>query len=227
MRMPARFSINWASPRSVERFSISASSHQIDTASRGFAMTKNGASDMRMSRKNPRTAAEIVNTAKPGANWPGFSRLWRRAARDAHCRPYCDHPGALACAQPLTFRQRLPRWCRERGRAIPPPGLFRPPHCRQRRTRALTRGLEAISASAARGARFAVISFHSLEGPDRQNLLPRTQRGMTDRTRMAGTASEPLPESSASTPRPMDASGERNSIQPRARSAKLRVVERI
>ncbi len=42
---------------------LGVSSHQIDTAERGFSFQRDGALDMRMNQDNPYTAADFVNTA--------------------------------------------------------------------------------------------------------------------------------------------------------------------
>ena len=88
---------------------LGVSSYQLDTASRGFAMTKDGPLDMRMSRKNPRTAAEIVNTSSPAE----LARIFREYGKSpARCTlPPAWRPCAsiVRCAQPSTCRQRSPR----------------------------------------------------------------------------------------------------------------------
>ena len=157
-------------------------------------MTKNGPLDMRMSRKNPRTAAEIVNTASP-AELARIFRDYGEEPRAMHIAARIATSGSIArCAQPLTSRQPLPRWCRERERAIPPPGSFRPSGSPSTtNSAALTRGLEAIGSPVGAWRAFCGHQLPFSGGPDRQDLLPGTQRGMDRPTRMARAASEPCP----------------------------------
>jgi len=207
---------------------LGLSSYQIDTASRGFAMTKNGPLDMRMSRKNARTAAEIVNTASPGE----LARIFR---------DYGEEPRAMHIAARIaTIREHRPlRTTFDLSAAVtsvvPRTGARHPATRVFQALRiavndelgALTRGLEAISARLARGARFAVISFHSLEDRIVKIFFRERSAEWIDRPEWP----EPLRNTARIfrllTPRPMDASGEEIESNPRARSAKLRVVERI
>jgi 16S rRNA (cytosine1402-N4)-methyltransferase len=207
---------------------LGLSSYQIDTASRGFAMTKNGPLDMRMSRKNPRTAAEIVNTASPGE----LARIFR---------DYGEEPRAMHIAARIaTIREHRPlRTTFDLSAAVtsvvPRTGARHPATRVFQALRiavndelgALTRGLEAISARLARGARFAVISFHSLEDRIVKIFFRERSAEWIDRPEWPEPRRNPARIFRLLTPRPMDASGEEIESNPRARSAKLRVVERI
>lgn len=207
---------------------LGLSSYQIDTASRGFAMTKNGPLDMRMSRKNPRTAAEIVNTASPGE----LARIFR---------DYGEEPRAMHIAARIaTIREHRPlRTTFDLSAAVtsvvPRTGARHPATRVFQALRiavndelgVLTRGLEAISARLARGARFAVISFHSLEDRIVKIFFRERSAEWIDRPEWPEPRRNPARIFRLLTPRPMDASGEEIESNPRARSAKLRVVERI
>jgi 16S rRNA (cytosine1402-N4)-methyltransferase len=91
----------------------------------------------------------------------------------------------------------------------------------------LARGLLGIGQRLAVGARFAVITFHSLEDRIVKHFFRDRSAEWIDRPEW------PEPRRNADrlfrllTPRPMDASVEEVESNPRARSAKLRVVERI
>ena len=92
---------------------------------------------------------------------------------------------------------------------------------------ALARGLETIAFRLAHGARFAVVSFHSLEDRIVKTFFRDRSAEWIDRPEWPEPRHNPARIFRLLTPRPMDASGEEIQANPRARSAKLRVVERI
>jgi 16S rRNA (cytosine1402-N4)-methyltransferase len=79
----------------------------------------------------------------------------------------------------------------------------------------------------ARGARLAVISCHSLEDRIGKIFFRERSAEWIDRPEWPEPRRNPARIFRLLTPRPMDASGEEIESNPRARSAKLRVVERI
>ncbi|MGA7214387.1 MAG: 16S rRNA (cytosine(1402)-N(4))-methyltransferase RsmH [Terrimicrobiaceae bacterium] len=226
------------SPSVLEEFGIAAlggalldlglSSYQVDTASRGFAMMKNGPLDMRMSRKNPHTAADLVNTASPAE----LARIFRE---------YGEEPRAMHIAARIAAlrEDRLFRTTFDLAAAVtavvPRTGARHPATRVFQALRiavndelgVLTRGLEAISGRLAHGARFAVISFHSLEDRIVKTFFRERSAEWIDRPEWPEPRRNPARIFRLLTPRPMDASVEETQSNPRARSAKLRVVERI
>ncbi|HEY5741722.1 MAG TPA: 16S rRNA (cytosine(1402)-N(4))-methyltransferase RsmH [Terrimicrobiaceae bacterium] len=207
---------------------LGVSSDQLNTARRGFAMMKNGPLDMRMSSKNPHTAADIVNTASPAE----LARIFRE---------YGEEPRAMHIAARIaTLRQhRVIRTTFDLAAAItsviPRSGARHPATRVFQALRiavndelgVLARGLEAITAQLAHGARFAVISFHSLEDRIVKTFFRDRSAEWIDRPEWPEPRHNPARIFRLLTPRPMDASGEEVQANPRARSAKLRVVERI
>lgn len=207
---------------------VGVSSHQLDTAERGFAMMKDGPLDMRMSQTNPQTAADLVNTAS--------------VAELAHIfREYGEEPRAMHIASRLAvLREQRPLHTTFDLAAavtsvIPRTG---PRHPATRVFQALRiavndelgvleRGLANISQRLAHGARFAVISFHSLEDRIVKNFFRDRSVEWIDRPEWPEPRRNPDRIFRLITPRPMDASSEEISANPRARSAKLRVVERL
>lgn len=146
---------------------LGVSSHQLDTAMRGFSFQQEGPLDMRMSPAYPLTAAMVVNT------WPveDLTRLFwdngenhgRRIARaidrDRQMRPF-ETTRQLAA----TVARANPR----AGRAKDPSTLvFQALRIVVNDERgALDRGLQAAWDCLAPGGVLAVITFHS--GEDRQ-----------------------------------------------------------
>lgn len=207
---------------------LGVSSHQLDTGGRGFAMMKDGPLDMRMDRRLPTTAADIVNSAEVSE----LARIFRE---------YGEEPRAMQIAARLaaTRSQRPIRTTFDLAAAVtavvPRTGARHPATRIFQALRiavndelgALARGLEAISARLATGARFAVISFHSLEDRIVKNFFRSRSTEWIDRPEWPEPRRNPDRIFRLLTPRPMDASGEEIAINPRARSAKLRVAERL
>ena len=102
-------------------------------------------------------------------------------------------------------------------------------------------GLEAFLTAAARrlmtGARLAVISFHSLEDRIVKHAfraLERSERGRNARSERGRNAQDAKAEDTRGslsvrvlTKRPVEAQDEEVARNPRARSAKLRAIERL
>lgn len=207
---------------------IGVSSHQLDTAERGFAIMKDGPLDMRMNREGAQTAADIVNTASVAE----LARIFRE---------YGEEPRAMhIAARIIALREQRPfRTTFDLAAAvtsvIPRSG---PRHPATRIFQALRiatndelgvleRGLLAVSSRLARGARLAVITFHSLEDRIVKVFFRTRSNEWIDRPEWPEPRRNPDRLFRLLTPRPMDASSEETEANPRARSAKLRVVERL
>jgi 16S rRNA (cytosine1402-N4)-methyltransferase len=207
---------------------LGVSSYQLNTASRGFAMMRNGPLDMRMSRKNPHTAADIVNTASPAE----LARIFREYGEEPRAMHIAARIAALRQHRPLrtTFdlaaaiSSVVPRT----GARHPATRVFQALRIAVNdELEVLARGLETIAARLAHGARFAVITFHSLEDRIVKTFFRDRSAEWIDRPEWPEPRHNPERIFRLLTPRPMDASGEEIQANPRARSAKLRVVERI
>jgi 16S rRNA (cytosine1402-N4)-methyltransferase len=207
---------------------IGVSSHQLDTPERGFALMKDGPLDMRMDRRIPRTAADIVNTASVAelaeilreyGEEPRAMHIATRLAAARENRPFrttFDLAAAVTSIVPRT------------GARHPATRVFQALRIAVNdELGVLTRGLEAVSSRLARGARFAVISFHSLEDRIVKNFFRDRSTEWIDRPEWPEPRRNPDRIFRLLTPRPMDASSEETSSNPRSRSAKLRVVERL
>ncbi|HSZ73416.1 MAG TPA: 16S rRNA (cytosine(1402)-N(4))-methyltransferase RsmH [Rhizomicrobium sp.] len=207
---------------------LGVSSFQLDEAERGFSFREDGPLDMRMSKEGP-SAADVVNTADEAtltdiiANL-GEERFARRIAR------------AIIAARPITRTGELAEIV---SRAIGPAAKRFAVHPATRTFQALRihvndelgeleRGLEAAERVLRPHGRLAVVSFHSLE--DRI-----VKRFLAARAEQSDRGSRHAPETQrqhAATFRIVEAGAQKpteSEIQsnPRARSARLRVGERL
>lgn len=207
---------------------LGVSSYQLDTADRGFAMMRNGPLDMRMSRSNPQTAADIVNTASAAE----LARIFREYGEEPRAMHIAARIAALREQRPIRTTFDLAAAVTS---VVPRTGARHPATRIFQALRiavndelgVLARGLETIAFRLAHGARFAVISFHSLEDRIVKTFFRDRSAEWIDRPEWPEPRHNPARIFRLLTPRPMDASGEEVQINPRARSAKLRVVERI
>jgi len=209
---------------------LGVSSPQLDRAERGFSFQADGPLDMRMDDRQPLTAAGLVNTA--GAEelarifWEyGDERESRRFARamvhDREQQPF---------ATTRQLAELIERLSPRRGRkAHPATRVFQALRIAVNdELGALARGLAAALRILKPGGRLAVITFHSLE--DRAvKIFGRTRA--RDYT-FSGTDVPELrapcaPELRLVTRKPLQPGAKELQDNPRSRSARLRVMEKI
>lgn len=211
---------------------LGVSSHQLDTAPRGFSFQADGPLDMRMDASRGRPAAELLAEIEPDAlarilREYGDEPDARRIARAiVEARPTTTRALAEAVTQAMSAAQR-----RALGRRIhPATRTFQA-------IRILVNDelgqLDALLASAPKllvvGGRLGIISFHSLE--DRRvkrrfrelSRGPQPPRGVPLRADELPTPEFTIPRGYANG---VTASTEERDRNPRARSARLRVLER-
>jgi 16S rRNA (cytosine1402-N4)-methyltransferase len=204
---------------------LGVSSHQLDTPSRGFSFLREGPLDMRMGDSGP-TAAELVN----GASVEELATVFR---------DYGEEPRAMQ------FAARIVR-AREKGKLtlttelaeLIAGGRKGPRHPATRVFQALriavndeigglVRSLPALASLLAPGGRFAVITFHSLEDRIVKQFFRKHSAAEIDDPSWPSARPNPDRLFQALTTRSVTASPEELASNPRARSARLRVVERL
>jgi 16S rRNA (cytosine1402-N4)-methyltransferase len=203
---------------------LGVSSPQLDDPSRGFSFRFDGPLDMRMDTSRGITAAEWLNTA-PEAD---IAMALREYGEERHARRIA---AAIVAARPLVTTARLV----EVVRAAQPRGT--PGKHEATRTfqavrmavndelREIETGLALAFASLAPGGRLAVISFHSLE----DRLVKRffrdrcTPPALPRRLPVRGVEARAEARLVTSGVTASDAETRAN---PRARSARLRVLEK-
>ncbi len=205
---------------------LGVSSMQLETPKRGFSFRSEGALDMRFSPSQPLTAAELVN------------RLTERELADL-IRRYGEEPQArriaraICQARPLqTTRQLAEAVVQAVGRQS-----SRPIHPATRTFQALRMAVnqelqaletflpQAVDALTA-GARLAVISFHSLEDRLVKQFFRRESRDCLCPPRQPLCTCNHRASLLEVNHRPIVADEEEIKRNPRARSARLRIVEK-
>jgi len=197
-------------------FDLGASSLQLDTPERGFAFTWEGPLDMRMDRQQGGTAADLImalteqELADLIYRW-GEERWSRRIARaivGARQREAIRTTGDLAEIVARTIPRRL--WPRH---IHPATRTFQALRIAvNEELTGLGTSLERAVDLLAPAGRAAVISFQSLE----DRMVKQTWRGLEAAGRVR-----------VLTKRPLTAGADEVGENPRARSAKLRVAERV
>jgi 16S rRNA (cytosine1402-N4)-methyltransferase len=210
-------------------FDLGVSSPQLDQAQRGFSFTQDGPLDMRMDTTRGVTAAQWLAAASEvdiaDALWQyGEERMSRRIAR-AIVNQRSIAPIETTRALAVLVEKAI--GFREPGKH-PATRTFQALRIVvNRELEDLERGLEAATGRLRAGGRLVVISFHSLEDRavkhfmrDNARVAPAGRRGLpppTDvpapRLRVLGDAQKP--------------SAAEVAANPRARSAVLRVAERV
>ena len=203
---------------------LGVSSPQLDEADRGFSFQHDGPLDMRMDRSGGVTAADIVN----GADADRLERIFREYGEEPQARRI-----ARAIAARRGFRttgdlaEFVERTVGRRGPHHPATRVFQALRMEvndemEELERALAGGLDVL----AHGGRFAVITFESLT----DRVVKRFFAAHVGRMRSLQQGGEAwegeLPRVRAVTRRAVVASDGEVNLNPRSRSAKLRVVEK-
>jgi len=209
---------------------LGVSSHQLETAGRGFSFTQSAPLDMRMDRDAPLTARELVNTLDPreikhilrlyGEELQAgrIARAIAERRKQAPIERTDELAAIVATAMPAHMRH---------GRIHPATRTFQALRIAVNdELTSLRRGIASGIDRLKEGGRFSVISFHSLEDRMVKELFRDASRGCTCPHDLPVCACGGKPRLRVITRKPVrpgEGEVERN---PRARSAKLRTAER-
>ncbi len=213
---------------------LGVSSMQFDRAEKGFSFMRDGPLDMRMDPQAPLTAAEIVNTWSEqdlGRLFREYAeeKKWRQAARTiVSARSHGNIETTLQLVEVLraVFPEE-PVWKRKK-KIHPMTLIFQGLRiCVNSELEVLSRVLPKAIAHLARGGRLAVISFHSLEDRIVKNILRFAADDKYDTSGLGGLFRDKIPEVELVTRKPLCPSEAEMEKNPRSRSAKLRIVEKV
>ncbi len=206
---------------------LGVSSPQLDDAERGFSFLRSGPLDMRMDTSQGETArqwlarvklVDLINVLKRYGE-EKFARRIATAIVETRGEREITETGDLAeiisNAIPVKEKHKHPATRSFQAIRI----------CLNKELQAIEQGLKAAVTVLAKGGRLSVISFHSLE----DRIVKRFMRDISSRPKLP--AGLPVMEADIEVPyrlvgKPVIAGAEELGINPRARSARLRVLER-
>jgi 16S rRNA (cytosine1402-N4)-methyltransferase len=206
-------------------FDLGLSSLQVDDASRGFSFQRDGPLDMRFDPSHGPNAADLINTLPErelaDLLWCyGEERAARRIARAIVVSRPIETTGQLAGIVARIVRGR--------------PGHHPATRTFQAIRIAVNRELDALERALPQavnllrpGGRLAVISFHSLEDRRVKDFFRQESRDCICPPDLPVCTCHHRATLKSVTRRPIEPSSDEVSQNPRSRSAKLRVAERL
>jgi 16S rRNA (cytosine1402-N4)-methyltransferase len=207
---------------------LGVSSRQLENAERGFSLVRNGPLDMRMDPRNQLTAATIVNEYSEEQ----LTRLFRELGEEPAARRIASLIAKMRKTSP--FRETLPlahaieKAVGRHGRRHPATQVFQALRMEVNdELGALEDGLRVLTARLGPGARIAAIAFHSLEDRIVKNFFRDHSRQWLDRPEWPAPQRNPDYDLKLVTLKPVEPSEDEQRANPRSRSAKLRVAEKI
>lgn len=207
---------------------LGVSSRHLDAAERGFSFQQDGPLDMRMGPSIKQTAAEVVNTMEAAE----LTSIFYQYGEEPRGRQIAAHLVRVRKTRPFeTTLQLADAVCEvipRRGPRHPATRVFQALRMHVNdELGALRRALLEIPSRLAPGARFAVITFHSLEDRIVKVFFREHSREWIDRPEWPEPRRNPDRLFRLLTPHPVTATARETQQNPRARSAKLRVVEKL
>ena len=207
---------------------IGISSPQVDEAERGFSFMAEGPLDMRMNPSAPRSAADIVNSA---AEEELADILWQygeeRASR-AIARRIVQQRAKAPIATTLQLADIICSVLPRKGKQHPATRSFQALRIAVNDElgaleELLRQGLGLLKS----GGRLAIITFHSLEDRAVKRFFEHVSRPEIDRPEWPAPRPNPDYAARLITRKPIVPGEAELAANPRSRSAKLRVIEKL
>ncbi len=210
---------------------LGVSSHQLDDAERGFSYREDAPLDMRMNREDALSARDIVN----GYSETELYRVIRDYGEDPFAKNIAKHIVRAREQEPVntTFqlveiiKQAIPAKIREKG-GHPAKQTFQALRIEcNRELDVLKNSLSGMIDCLEPGGRIAVITFHSLEDRIVKKMFRDAEDPCTCPPDFPVCMCGKKSRGRVITRKPVTASEEELSENPRSHSAKLRVFEHI
>jgi 16S rRNA (cytosine1402-N4)-methyltransferase len=212
-------------------FDLGVSSYQLDTAARGFSFRRDGPLDMRMDTTQHHTACTFVNQASEGQ--------LRETFRDFGEERWANRIAQMVVAErrraPITRTRQLADLI---AHAIPRRAWPRDIHPATRvfqalriavndELQALREALPQALSALRPGGRLAVIAFHSLEDRQVKQFFAQAAKGCICPPRLPQCVCGRSASIKLLTRKPLFPSPQEVQANPRSRSARLRVAQRL
>lgn len=217
--------IGWQSVNGIV-FDLGLSSMQLDTPERGFSFQSDGPLDMRFDPTQPQDAAELVNTLPENEL---ADLIWRYGEERGSRRI----AAALVRARPVTTTRQLAEIVSksmggQRGRIHPATRTFQALRIAvNQELQAVERVLPQAVQALAPGGRVAIISFHSMEDRLVKHFFREESRDCICPPEQPDCQCEHKASLKLITKHPILPDEKETLTNPRARSARLRVAERL
>lgn len=213
-------------------FDLGVSSPQLDIPERGFSYNEDAPLDMRMDPSNDtQTAADLIDTLTEAE----IARALRRYGDEKYAREIAREICRRREVKPIettgelvdAIKAAIPAAARRHGHH-PARKTFQAIRIMvNRELDVLESGLEAAIRWLNPGGRICVISYHSLEDRITKHIFQEMSRGCTCPPDIPVCVCGNVPTVRVITRKPLVASAEEVARNPRARSAKIRVAERL
>lgn len=210
---------------------LGVSSYQLDNEERGFTYRWDAPLDMRMDQRQSRTAADIVN----GCEEKELYRIIRDYGEDKFAKNIARHIVAARKEKPIRTTGELTEIIR---RAIPVKMQMSGGHPAKRTFQAirieLNRELDVLRDSLdgmidilGDGGRICIITFHSLEDRIVKTIFRKNENPCTCPPDFPVCVCGKKPKGKVITKKPILPGEEEMERNPRSKSAKLRIFERV
>ena len=212
-------------------FDLGVSSPQLDDAARGFSYKQDAPLDMRMDESASYTARELVNTV----SYEELKRILYEYGEERYAPAIAKKICAYRAEKPIETTLELADLIRS---AMPAAALREKQHPAKRSFQAIRIAVNDELASVDRmirgavpklnrGGRLAVITFHSLEDRIVKNGFAQFAKGCTCPPDFPVCVCGKTPDIKLVNKKPILPTQQEIDENPRARSAKLRVAEKI
>lgn len=210
---------------------LGVSSYQLDNKDRGFSYMQDAALDMRMNSQSGKTAADILNTYSEDE----LNNIFWLYGEEKWARRIAKFIVAERAQSPIETTGQLVAIIKK---AVPAGARQEDQHPAKRCFQALRIAvndelgvLEKVLPDAVAclnpGGRLCVISFHSLEDRIVKNIFRELAKGCTCPPQLPVCVCGKKPQIKIISKKPILPSEEEIEENPRARSAKLRVAEKV
>lgn len=212
-------------------FDLGVSSHQLDTLERGFTYNHDAPLDMRMDPGQDFSAKKLVNTFSEKE----LAKIIKEYGEERWAGRIASFIVKARTRQPVTTTGQLVEIIKS---AIPASARRKGPHPAKKTFQALriavNKELDNLAIAIRTsirflkpGGRICVISFHSLEDRVVKKTFKYLAASCTCPPELPVCTENPQPLLKVITPRPLIPTKAEVAVNPRARSARLRVAERL